>query len=407
MFDTTFVRRHFPALHQDWTLFDNAGGSAPLQGVIDATAEFMGRWPVQLGASYELSTEATRRVRLGREAMAELIGAVPDEVVLGPSTTLNLRLLAAALRPLWREGDEVVVTNLDHEANIGPWRHLEKTGIEIREWRVRPETADLELEDLEDLLSDRTRLVAVTQCSNVTGRLHDVKAIAQRVHEAGALVCVDGVAYAPHRRVDVKAWDVDFYAFSLYKTYGPHLGLLYGKREHLLRGRGQHHFFHAEDDVPHKLEPGNANHELSAALPRLRDYLEALADHHLPGQPTGLPERLEAVYGLVRAHEERLAARLLDFLRSKQNVRVLGPPTADGGLRVPTVSFVVQSRPSSEIPPFLDRQRIAVRWGHFYAYRLMRDLGLLEGDGVVRVSMVHYNTLEEVDRLVQALETVI
>ncbi|MCP4661730.1 MAG: aminotransferase class V-fold PLP-dependent enzyme, partial [bacterium] len=213
--DIDFVRRQFPTLNDQWTLFDNAGGSVPLAAVIDTVRDFMTRHPVQLGASYALSEEATERVRAGHEAMAELIHAEADEVVLGPSTTANLRLLTEALRPLWREGDEVVVTNLDHEANVGCWRRLEATGIGIREWRVHPDTAALELADLDALVNERTRLVAFSHCSNIVGAVNDVAAVTRRVHEAGALVCVDGVAFAPHRRVDVKALEVDFYALSL------------------------------------------------------------------------------------------------------------------------------------------------------------------------------------------------
>ena len=407
MLDLAFVRCQFPALEQGWTLFDNAGGSAPTRSVIDAVAEFMARWPVQIGASYALSAEAERRVRAGHGAMAEWIGAAPGTVVLGPSTTANLKLLAAALRPLWAEGDKVVVTNLDHEANVGPWRQLEAGGIAIEEWRVRPETGALEVEDLELLLDERTRLVVFTHCSNVTGAVLDVAAVTRKVHEAGALVCVDGVAYAPHRRVEVEAWDVDFYVLSLYKTYGPHMGLLYGKRDHWLEARGQYHFFHAEDEVPYKLEPGNPNHELAAALPRVRDYFLELAEHHSLATGQSPARRLEEAYGLICDHEERLAARLIDYLRSKKGVRILGPVSADAAVRVPTISFLVEGRRSSEIPPQLDRRQIAVRWGHFYAYRLVRDLGLLDQDGLVRVSMVHYNTLEEVDRLISALDNVL
>ncbi len=402
-----FVRRQFPTLNDEWALFDNAGGSVPLAAVIDAVRDYMTRHPVQLGASYALSEEATERVRAGHEAMAELIHADADEVVLGPSTTANLRLLTEALRPHWRAGDEVVVTNLDHEANVGCWRRLEAAGIVLREWRVDPDTAALELADLEALLNERTRLVAFSHCSNIVGGLNDVAAIARRVHEAGALVCVDGVAFAPHRQVDVKALGVDFYALSLYKTYGPHLALLYGQRRHLAAARNQNHFFLDQTNLPAKLEPGNPSYELAASLPAILAYFDALDEHHFPGAGGERGERLARVSALVREHEERLAGRLLDFLESKQSVRIIGPASADGRVRVPTISFVVDGRDASEIPPRLDPQRIAVRFGHFYAYRLMRDLDLLERNGVVRVSMVHYNTTAEVERLIRALDAVL
>lgn len=411
MLDLDFVRSHFPTLKlaKPWALFDNAGGSAPTGGVIDAVSEFMRRWPVQLGASYELSAEATARLAAGHDAMALWTGVPRGSIVLGPSTTRHLQLLATALRPLWRRGDEVVVTNLDHEANIGPWRRLAETGIVVKEWRLRPESAALELADLEPLLGKRTRLVAFTQCSNIVGEIFDVAGAVRMIHAAGALACVDGVAYAAHRLLEVAAWDVDFYTVSLYKTFGPHLALLYGKRELLLAARGQYHFFHSEDDVPYKLEPGNATHELAASLPRITDYLDALAEHHFGPAAAGGDEeerrrRWTRVYDLIRDHEASLAGRLIDYLKSKKNVRLFGPATADGRRRVPTLTFTVAGRRSSEIPPFLDARHVAVRWGDFYSRRAIAALGLLEQDGVVRVSMVSYNTHDEVDRLIRALD---
>ncbi len=407
MLDIDFVRRSFPALDDRWALFDNAGGSVMARPVIRRARATMERYQVQLGASYPLSVEAGERVAAGHRAVAELLGAGPDEVVIGPSSTVNAMLLAQALRPLWRDGDEVVVTNLDHETNVGPWRRLESTGIVVREWRMNPETAELELAGLEPLLNDRTRLVCLTHCSNIAGRIHDVAAITRRVHDAGARVCVDGVACAPHRRVDVAALGVDFYLLSLYKTYGPHLGVLYGRRRHLLEARGTSHFFIAEDDVPYKLQPGGPNHELAAALPGLLEYFDGLDRHHFGNRDADRAARLERVFDLVAEHEERLVAPLLDFLAGRSGVRIVGPRTADRRSRVPLVSFVVEGRDASKIPPLLDRRRLAVRWGHFYAYRAIRDLGLLDRGGVVRVSMAHYNTAAEVERLIAALDEVL
>ena len=399
MLDLEFVRPRFPALSEDWALFDNAGGSVPLGSVVDAVADHMRRLGVQLGASYALSAEAEGRVADGHRAMETYVGAQPGEVVLGPSSTVLLNRLSRALRPLWREGDEVIVTNLDHEANIGGWRALETTGIRVKEWRFRPETAALELEDLKPLLTDRTRLVAMTHCSNLVGRIHDVAAVAEVVHGAGALLCVDGVAFAPHRRIDVGALRADFYVFSTYKTYGPHQAVLWGRRDLLLEARGQYHYFIPEDDVPYKLQPGGANHELASSLPAIVDYFERLAEHHGVGSGDGRA-RLQSAFDLVAGHEQRLAQRILDCLASKPHVTVVGPTTADRGVRVPTISFYVQGRRSSEIPPLVDAERVAIRWGHFYAARAVQALGLEEQDGLVRISAVHYNTFDEVERLV-------
>jgi cysteine desulfurase family protein (TIGR01976 family) len=398
------IRARFPALASDWALFDNAGGSVPLAGVIENVRDYMTRHAVQLGASYELSTQATARVAAGHRAAERLVGAAPGEVVLGASTTANLRLLARALRPRFAPGDEVVVTNLDHESNIGPWRALAEDGVVVREWRFRPETGELAVDDLDALLTPRTRLVCFTHCSNVVGTIHDAAAIIRRVHDAGALACVDGVAFAPHRLVDVKALDADFYAVSLYKVYGPHLGLLYGRRDLLRQARSQNHFFFAEDEVPYKLEPGGVPHELAASLPAILDHLLAV-EARLPGGGAGDERtRVGRTFEAFARHESALVAPLLDFLRGRAGVRLVGEPTADPARRVPTVAFSVDGRDAAEIPARVDASRVAIRYGHFYAQRAIAAMGLLERNGIVRVSMVHYNTPDEVRRLIAALD---
>ncbi len=408
--DLDFVRSRFPALSTDWALFDNAGGSVPLASVIDGVASYMGRLGVQLGASYDLSVEAGERVQAGHRSMEELMVAESGEVILGPSTTVLLAHLARALRPSWREGDEVIVTDLDHEANIGPWRALGASGIVLKEWKLRRESASLELEDLKALLTERTRLVAVTHCSNIVGRIHDVSAMAEAAHGVGARVCVDGVAFAPHRRIDVRALGVDFYVFSTYKTYGPHQAVLWGRRELLAEARSQNHFFVGEDQLPAKMEPGGPNHELAASLPAIPEYLESLATHHgahdwAGGARSGTePNPLDRAFELIATHERALAARVLEFLSQRQGVRVIGPESSDAAIRVPTISFVAEGRHASEIPTALDGEKVAIRWGDFYAKRAVQSLGLQSAGGVIRISMVHYNTLDEVDRLIRALD---
>jgi cysteine desulfurase family protein (TIGR01976 family) len=401
------VRKQFPALTAEWALFDNAGGSVPLAGVIERVRAYMSGHAVQLGASYALSARATEQVAEGHRAAERLVNAEPGEVVLGASTTANLRLLARALRPTWGAATDVVVTNLDHEANIGPWRELERDGIQVREWRFRPGTCALHVDDLDGLLTPRTRLVCFTHCANVVGSIHDAAGLIHRIHAAGALACVDGVAFAPHRLVDVKALDADFYAASLYKTYGPHLGLLYGRRDLLRRARTQNHFFFGDDELPYKLEPGGVPHELAASLPAIPEYLLDL-ESRLPGGGAGSErERLARAFAAIAAHEAALVAPLLEFLRARPGVRLLGEPTADPARRVPTVAFTVDGRDAAGIPAALDTAGVAIRYGHFYARRAIEALGLLERNGIVRVSMVHYNTPAEVARLIEALDRVL
>ncbi len=424
--DVSFVRSHFPALTRGWALFDNAGGSVVPAPVAARVADYMARLAVQLGASYALSAEASAAVDTGVAAAAALIGCDPEEVVLGGSTTINVYVLANALAAGFAPGDELIVTNIDHEANIGAWRRLEARGLVIREWRLRPETATLHLDDLGDLLTERTRLVCCSHVSNLVGAIHDVAAIAKRVHDAGALLCVDGVAHAPHRRVDVQALGVDFYLVSLYKVFGPHLGLMYVNRDQLAALPGQNHHFIKTG--PYKLEPGGANHELTASLPGILDYLGAVDAHHrgTPSPPPGAVAGATAAYGLgpgpgsdetaamltrtferFAAHERRLAKRLLDFLSARPGVRVIGPTSADPETRVATVSFAVDGRHAGTIPPKLDDAKLAVRWGDFYAPRLVKALGLADRGGVVRVSMAHYNSDDEITALLTALDQIL
>ncbi|MFT7486966.1 MAG: cysteine desulfurase family protein (TIGR01976 family) [Candidatus Paceibacteria bacterium] len=399
MLDIQFTRSQFPALSSDWAFMDNAGGSVPCQQVIEHTRQHMERLPFQLGASYGPSVEAQAAVDAGRRAAAALLGAEVDEVVLGSSSTTLAYRLSAALSSAWQSGDEVIVTNLDHEANIGPWRKLEQMGIVIREWRVREATLTLHKEDLEALLGDRTRLVALTHSSNIVGSILDVPDLCATIRAAGALSCVDGVAYAPHRRVDVRALGADFYFASLYKIYGPHYAMLFGRRELLLEAHNLSHFFVPNDSLPGKFEPGGVSYEAVASLVGITDYMQAFGAHHGLGNDLDL----NGCFDIIADYEMRLLQPLLSFLEQHPKVHLLGSPVAEASTRVPTVAFTVEGRRSSEIPPLLDDRRIAIRYGHFYAYRLLQDLNLLEGDGILRTSLVHYNSETEVSKLINAL----
>jgi cysteine desulfurase family protein (TIGR01976 family) len=393
-FPIDYVRRQFPALAGEWTFFDNAGGSQILGRVVDRISDYLRTSNVQLGASYAVSRAATARVAAAAEGVAAMMNAADArEVVLGASTTQLLQNLAYAMAPGLAAGDEIVVTNVDHESNIGPWRRLEERGVVVKEWKVDPVTLALDVARLEPLMTARTRLVCFTHCSNVVGSIHPVAEITRFVHARGAEVCVDGVAYAPHRAIDVRAWDVDYYVFSLYKVYGPHVAALYGKRARLEALTGINHFFIGPSEVPYKLQPGNVCFELVHGAGGIGDYLDELA------REAGVPP-----FEAIAAHEEALASRLLGFLGAHPRVKILGrrDPGKEG--RVPTVSFVVEGRASSSVPPFTDAARIGIRFGDFYARRLVDSLGLGPRDGVVRVSMVHYNTLAEVDRLTAVLD---
>ena len=404
-FDVENARGFFPALQSEWALFDNAGGSVAPRPVIDRVADYMSRLHVQHGASYPASVEATEIVAAGRRAAATLVNAEADEIVLGPSTTMNVLVLAQALRPTMREGDAIVVTELDHEANIGAWRRLEATGIEIREWKLDPATAALRIEDLDPLLDERTRLVCFTHCSNVVGTIHDVRAMTAHIHAAGAEVCVDGVAFAPHRRVDVRELGVDYYLVSLYKVYGPHLGLLYARQDRIDRLANVNHFFVGDDARHYKLTPGNVVHELAASVIGIVDYLRELHRQVTnTSSGSGDDRWLKTVFDAIAAHEEAIVTPLLDWLAERPDVRILGERSPNRALRVPTVAFTVPGRHASSIPECVDESKVAIRWGDFYAARAIDALGLRDAGGIVRASLVHYNTRAEVDRLIEALD---
>ncbi len=398
-----FVRSQFPALAGDWTFFDNAGGSQTLKPIVDRISEYLLTSDVQLGASYAVSQLAGDRVSKATQGIATLMNASdPTEIVMGSSTSLLLRILALCLGQTFAPGDEIIVTNCDHEANISPWLDLQRQGMIVKFWRLNPETLELHLEDLELLLSDRTRLVALTHASNILGTINPIRAVCDRVHAQGGLVCVDGVGYAAHRLVDVQAFDVDFYAFSFYKTYGSHYAVLYGKQPLLVSLPNFNHYF--IQDSPYKFQPGNVNFELSYGMLGLCDYLSEMAQRHSRETAPDLRSQMQQAFSLIAEHEEALSDRLLRFLRSKANVRILGSELADRSRRVPTISFVVAGMDSASIPIQVDPHQIAIRYGDFYAKRLIQDLGLAPQNGVVRVSMVHYNTVEEVDRLIAILD---
>jgi cysteine desulfurase family protein (TIGR01976 family) len=307
-----------------------------------------------------------------------------------------VRFLATAMASQLRRGDEIVVTDFDHESNIGPWLALRERGIIIRTWTLDRETLAPNLADLAQLMTERTRLVCVTHASNLLGSINPVREIADLVHAHGARICVDGVAYAPHRAIDVQALGVDYYVFSFYKTYGPHYAVMYGRYEHLLELDGLYHYFYGKEKVPTKLEPGNACYELAWGAAGIVDYLEAL------GGGTGR-SAIEQAFETIADHEATIGERLLTWLRARNDIRIVGQRIADASLRVPTISFTVQGRQPDEIVRSIDDAKVGIRHGDFHSRRLAEALDLGSA-GALRVSMVHYNTIAEVDRLIVALE---
>jgi cysteine desulfurase family protein (TIGR01976 family) len=405
-FDIDFVRAQFPGLQKGWTLFDNAGGTQILSRSVERMNEFLFNMNVQTGGSYELSQKAAAALQSGREAMMQLVNAArPEEIAFAASSTVALQNLARSMESQLNPGDEIIITVSDHESNIGPWVGLEDAGINIKTWLIDKDSLELNINDLKDLMTDRTRLVAVTYVSNILGTINPIADIAKVVHDNGALICVDAVAYAPHRAIDVAALDVDYLALSLYKVFGPHFAVLYGKYDLFAELDNLYHYFYGKDKVPAKLEPGNASYELAYSATGIVEYLTELGER--AGETGSVREKLEAAFEQITIHENEIAERLLKYLRSRNDCRIVGFDHGDDARRVPTISFVIEDQNAGDITKRIDAYNIAVRFGDFHARRLAEYLDITANGGCVRVSMTHYNTIEEVEALIAALEEVL
>jgi cysteine desulfurase family protein (TIGR01976 family) len=413
--DIAYVREQFPGLKNGWAFMDNAGGTQILARAVERMNDFLFNKNVQIGGSYDISLQAAAALQSGREAIATLVNASrPEEIVFAPTSTTAMQNLARSMRGQLKEGDEIIVTVSDHESNIGPWVSLQEIGVQIKFWDLDKESLELKLEDLDKLMTERTKLVAVTHVSNILGTINPVGEIADFVHARGALICVDCVAYAPHRAIDVQAWDVDFLGFSLYKVYGPHGAVLYGKYELLAELDNLYHYFYGKDKVPAKLEPGNASYELAYSTTGIVEYLSDLGARSGAGDSgagdsgsASVRDNIELAFDLITDHENKLAESLLSYLRGRKDCRIIGIEDGYDARRVPTISFKVEGRDAGEICQAMDKYHIAIRFGDFHARRLLEYLDLADNSGVVRVSFAHYNTLDEVDELVAALEEIL
>lgn len=402
--DQNQIRSRFPALAGPTTFLENAGGSQVPDFVADRMHRYLTQSYVQLGAGYPLSQQCTATVEDAHHFARTFLNAGDGQAILGSSSTALLNILAESYGQILAPGQKVILAETGHEANLGCWKRLERLGVEIVWWRMDRDSLECPLQDLKDLLDDRTALVALPHVSNLLGGIVDLAAVAELAHDAGARVVADGVAYAPHRAIDVQALKVDWYVYSTYKVFGPHMAVMFGRSEALAELTGPNHFFIADDDLPYKFEPGGANHESCAGLLGLGDYLNYMA-----GRDGSLPcdrSTVEQAFARMQAWEEPLIDRLLEYLNSRRDVRMIGP-TEGGSHRVGTISFLHESRTSREITEAIDRTGVAIRHGHMYAWHLCDALGLDLEDGVVRVSFVHYNTLAEIDRLTEILDQVL
>jgi cysteine desulfurase family protein (TIGR01976 family) len=400
------IREAFPALASSTVFLENAGGSQVPRVVAERIRNYLLNSYVQLDAGYELSQICTRVVDQAHRFASRLMNGSRGHVILGSSTTSLIRMLSECYAEVLTPGSEIILAENGHEANLGPWVRLADRGLKVQWWKVEPQTGTSPLAGLESLLSERTAIVAFPHVSNLLGEIGDLKAITESVHDAGARVVVDGVAFAPHRAMDVDDWDVDWYAYSTYKVYGPHMAVLYGRADAVAELTGPNHFFIPRDEVPYKFELGGPSHEGCAGLLALGEYLQFLAG--VQDESSGMCDRgtIETAFKIMAACERPVQERLLSYLSNKPGVRIIGPIVADKR-RVSTISFVHERLNSRDIVAEIDRSGIAIRHGHMYAYRLCQALGLDPEDGVVRVSAVHYNTTAEIERLIDLLERVL
>jgi len=406
-----FVRSQYPVFQNpetaQWAFLENAGGSYVPHQVIERLNHFFKYIKVQPFGLFDSSVAAGEAMEAAYRCLAELLNTDPDQLTLGPSSSMNFYVLAQAVRPGLKAGDEIIVTNQDHEANIGCWRRLSEFGIVIREWQIDSRTGELDIDDLKELIGSRTRLVCFNLCSNIVGTINDVKAINEIVHSAGALAVADGVSFAPHSLADVNDLGVDLFLFSTYKTFGTHIGVMWGRRDVLAELESQGHYFNADKPL-YRLNPAGPQHAQIAALAGLGEYYDALYDKHFTDASLSRHERGVKVFDLFSEHETHLANQLLDTLRELPGARIIGQPHAAAGRRAATIAFVPAQKKPSEIVKRLAERFVAVRNGHFYARRCLEALGVQDPEeGVIRISLVHYNTEEEVDRLVAGLRELV
>jgi len=400
--DTDLIRAEFPAFREPsldgWAFFENAGGSYTSQQVLGRLDHYYRATKVQPYGFYPASREAGAAMDLAHRRMAQALNVGMDWIHFGPSTSGNTYTLGHAFAGWLKPGDAVVVTNQDHEANGGAWRRLAERGIVIREWQVDPVTGHLDPAALDKLLDSKVRAVCFPHASNIVGEINPVHDIVQKAKSYGAITVVDGVSYAPHGLPDLLELGCDVYLFSAYKVYGPHQGVMAIRPSLASELPNQGHFFN--DTQPRKrLTPAGPDHAQIAATAGVADYLERVAE--LAGDRVEGANPFRKAHTAMRQQEEILLAPLMEFLRSKNNVRLIGP--TDPAMRAPTVSLALGEL-AVEAADRLARHKVMASGGHFYAYRLLEALGLNPGHGVLRVSFTHYTSPAEVQRLIEALD---
>ncbi len=405
--DVSWARAQFPSLKETVngrpaTFLDGPAGTQVSQRVIDAVREYFEHCNANTCGAFATSGRSDAMIAATRAAMTDFLNCDNDEVFFGPNMTTITFALGRAIGRELRAGDEIVVTTLDHDANVAPWRALEELGVVVQQVDIREEDCTLDMEDLKRKITSRTKLVAVGYASNAVGTINPVEEIVKLAHSVGALAFIDAVHYAPHGSIDVGALDCDFLACSPYKFFGPHMGCIYGKREHLLRFR-PYKVRPAPDTLPDRWETGTQIHEGLAGVGAAIDYLAEIG-RHCDSAATHRRAALLAAYKAIREYEMSLASQMISGLLAIPGLCFYGiaDPTRFSQ-RVPTVGVRLKGHTPLEVATFLGNRGIFTWDGNYYALNLTERLNVEKDGGLLRIGLVHYNTAEEVDRLLAAL----
>lgn len=407
-FNLNQIREQFPALaqyHNDRpvTFFDGPGGSQVPQSVLDSMVSYLGHFNSNLGGHYFSSQATVDVMQSARESAQALLNAPSSgNIVFGANMTSLTFQLSRAISRDWKEGDEIIVSALDHYSNVSSWQQAaEDKGVIVHQVRINEHDCTLDLEHLQSLLSEKTRLVAVTYASNTTGSIVDIHQVVELAHRIGAQVYVDAVHYAPHHLVDVQAIGCDFLACSAYKFFGPHVGIAY-IADQWLHSIKPYKVEPATNIGPGRFETGTQSFEGLAGVTAAIEYLAQFGD-----EGASLRQRLEQSYALYNQHEQQLSAHFLQRLSALDGVNLFGINDESSQLRTPTFALRFDKYAPEFIAKTLGEHNICVWNGHFYALGLVRQLGLEESGGVVRIGCMHYNTTAEIDMLFDVLESIL
>ncbi len=405
------VRKHFPSLTRcikgkPIAFLDGPGGTQVPQQVIDAVSRYYSTNNANAGGCFATSQETDEIVEQGRKAMSDLLGCTSDEIVFGANMTSLTFALSRALGRELEDGDEIITTVLDHDANVAPWKALEERGAIVHAIGVRESDCTLDMDELASKLSKRTKIVAVGYASNAVGTINDVKRVVAMAHEVGALVFIDAVHYAPHGPIDVRELDCDFLACSPYKFFAPHLGVIYGKKEHLSRLR-PYKVRPADATAPFCWETGTQNFEAIAGVIAAIDYLATIGAAVSSGNSRR--QNLSTAMDLIKEYEKSLSKRMITGLKDIAGISLYGIADLESAAlnwRTPTFGLIVKGHSPSKVAEQLAEEGIFVWNGNFYAVQLTERLELEEKGGLLRVGAVHYNTFDEIDRCLRVLERI-